>query len=46
VIRPAGTRRADSGAAQPDVPTLAQIRRLVMAAVSQTHGIQLDDVHL
>jgi nonribosomal peptide synthetase protein BlmVI len=43
VIRPAASRRAGSGTA---TPTLAQIRRAVLSAVSSDHGIQLDDVHL
>jgi acyl-CoA synthetase (AMP-forming)/AMP-acid ligase II len=49
VLRPQGTRqptRQHGGAGQAPVPTLAQIRRAVTAAVAAEHGIQLADVHM
>ncbi|WP_051950825.1 fatty acyl-AMP ligase [Actinacidiphila yeochonensis] len=44
VLRPRETR--GKGARAAELPSLASIRRAVLAAVSAEHGIQLDVVHL
>lgn len=46
VLRPQGSRRQGTAEAKAPVPTLAGIKRAVVAAVSTEHGIQLADVHL
>ncbi|KDN83853.1 fatty acyl-AMP ligase [Kitasatospora cheerisanensis] len=46
ILRPLGSRRTGSEAAKAPLPTLAEIRRKILAAVSDQHGIRLDDVLL
>ncbi|WP_225849094.1 fatty acyl-AMP ligase [Streptomyces sp. HPF1205] len=46
VLRPQGARRHTGSGERAPVPTLAQIKRAVTAAVAAEHGIQLADVHM